>query len=268
MTNFDLISDLHIDRWPEANKIIWKGLGTSLTCVVAGDISQNPRITRDILYELSDSYNQVIFVDGNHEHKGYYDKIKENSEWYDNICSKRKNLTYLYDSTCIVGKTAFIGTNGWWSFDHLEPNISRLEHIDHFCHKENIPHHVAIEIWDNAAENAEFLAKIVSHLTETNRIEEIIVVTHTCPRKELIQIPATWDLTDAAKMTNSMMADVLTADTSGKITTWCFGHCHDFACDVELDGIRYVSNPRGRPDDALSPVYYPKLIKTTHLNLG
>lgn len=267
MTNFDLISDLHIDQWPESNKIKWRGLGTSLTCVVAGDISQDRKITRDALYELSDSYNQVIFVDGNHEHKGRYDTIKENSDWYDSICNKRTNITYLYDSSCIVNNTAFVGTNGWWSFDQLEPTISRLEQIDHFCSKEDVPHHVAIDIWDHAAENAEFLAKVVGHMNEINKVQEIIVVTHTCPRKDLFVIPERCDITDATKLTNSMMSDVLAADTLGKITTWCFGHYHSLL-DLEKDGVRYVSNPRGRPEDALSQVYFPKLIRTTHLDLS
>ena len=73
--NFDLISDLHIDQWPDDQKLNFKGLGTSLTCVVAGDVSQSLNKTKEFLYQLSDHYNQVIFVDGNHEHKANYSNI-------------------------------------------------------------------------------------------------------------------------------------------------------------------------------------------------
>jgi hypothetical protein len=38
--DFDLISDLHIDQWPADQKLSFRGLGTSLNCIVAGDVSQ------------------------------------------------------------------------------------------------------------------------------------------------------------------------------------------------------------------------------------
>jgi hypothetical protein len=61
-------------------------------------------------------------------------------------------------------------------------------------------------------------------------------------------------------MGNSRMKDVLTEDCENKIKLWCFGHYHR-PVDTVIDGIRYVSNPRGRGDTEYSqPVYYPKRI--------
>lgn len=91
-------------------------------------------------------------------------------------------------------------------------------------------------------------------------INEIVVVTHTLPRKDLITISNNMQTADLAKMYSSNLSRVLEADVNGKITTWCFGHYHDEACDRTIDGIRYISNPRGRPDDSIFPIYYPKLI--------
>lgn len=258
--DFDLISDLHLDQWPVDQKLNFKGLGTSLNCIVAGDVSQSIHTTRDFLYKLADSYKQVIFVDGNHEHKPDYEDILENCEWLERELGKKTNITYLWDSTAVFESTAIVGTNGWWTFDYCEPLVSRLEQIDAFCDREDRPQHVAIGIWDEAVENSEFLANIVSEFNKTDMIEDIIVITHTVPKRDLVIPAADMTVCDLAKMCNSQLEEVLAADVNKKIKTWCFGHYHKQACDVVLDGIRYVSNPRGRPDDTIFPVYYPKLI--------
>lgn len=258
--DFDLISDLHIDQWPNDQKLNFKGLGTSLNCIVAGDVSQSIYTTRDFLYQLADNYKQVIFVDGNHEHKPDYTEITENCEWLERELSKKKNITYLWDSTAVFGSTAIVGTNGWWTFDYCEPLISRLEQIDIFCAEYDLPEYVAIGIWDEAIENSEFLTNIIHEFNKVEKIKDIVVITHSLPRKDLV-LPAHYMTTsDLAKMHNSQFVDVLNVDINKKIKTWCFGHYHAEACDVVVDGIRYVSNPRGRPDDSIFPVYYPKLI--------
>lgn len=258
--NFDLISDLHIDQWPKDQKLSFKGIGTSLTCVVAGDVSQDLHTTRDFLFQLADNYKQVIFVDGNHEHKHDYSKILDNCDWLENQLSKRRNITYLWDSTCVFGSTAIIGTNGWWTFDYLEPVVSRMEQINAFCDFEGYPPSTAIKIWDEAVENSEFLCNVVSDFNKTDIIQEIVLITHTVPRRELIKPLDHCSMYSLSKLYNSHLQEVLNADVNKKISTWCFGHFHNTAWDETIDGIRYVSHPRGRPDDSLFPIYYPKLI--------
>ncbi len=258
--DFDLISDLHIDLWDADQKLNFKGLGTSLNCIVAGDVSQSLHSTRDFLYQLADNYKQVVFVDGNHEHKPDYADITSNCEWLERELSKKNNITYLWDSTAVFGSTAIVGSNGWWTFDYCEPLISRLEQIDFFCSDYNLPEHIAISIWDEAVENSEFLTNVIYEFNKVDKIEEIVVITHTLPRKDLI-IPEHYMTTsDLAKLHNSQFEEILKVDKNRKIKTWCFGHYHLEACDKTIDGIRYVSNPRGRPDDSIFPVYYPKLI--------
>lgn len=266
--DFDLISDLHIDQWPKDAQINFRGLGTSLTCVVAGDVSRDLKVTRDFLLRLADSYHAVIFVDGNHEHKPSYDKIVANCEWLERELDKSSNITYLWDSTCVVDNTAFVGANGWWTFDYLEPVVPRIECIDAFCYHEDLTNLTAVEIWDNAVENSEFLGNIVSDFNRVDKIEEIIVVTHTPPRKDLFDLSPDLSMSDLGKLHNSSIQDALLRDTKKKITTWCFGHYHSEAVDKRVDGIRYVSHPRGIPRDSVFPVYYPKLVRTKQLDIG
>lgn len=264
--NFDLVSDLHIDQWPSDQKLNFKGIGTSLTCIVAGDVSQDLQKTREFLYQLADNYSQVIFVDGNHEHKADYSKISEHCDWLEYQLSKKQNIMYLWDSSAIVGSTAIIGTNGWWSFDYLEPTISRLDQINGFCELEGYHTSTAIKIWDEAVENSEFLYNVVSDFNKVDAIKDIVIVTHTVPRKELIKPMIHHPMYSLPKLYNSHLQEVLYADVNQKINTWCFGHYHDIAWDETIEGIRYVSNPRGRPEDSLFPIYYPKLVALSEPN--
>ena len=174
--------------------------------------------------------------------------------------SKKRNIMYLWDSTAVIGTTALIGTNGWWSFDYLEPHISRLEQINMFCDIEGYEPNTAIRIWDEAVENSEFLYNVVSDFNKVDAITEIVIVTHTVPRKELIKPMIHCPTYALSKLYNSHLQEAVYADVNKKISTWCFGHFHDIAWDENIDGIRYVSHPRGRPEDSLFPIYYPKLI--------
>jgi Calcineurin-like phosphoesterase len=260
--NFDLISDLHLDQWPEDKKLDFKGMGTSLTCIVAGDVSRKLPTTRDFLYQLADNYNQVMFVDGNHEHKNDYANILGTYEWLERELNKKSNITYLRDATCVIDKTAIIGANGWWTFDYGDPLISRLNQITTFCEMEQLHPSTAVKIWDEAIENSEFLADVVQNFNKSNMVDEIIVVTHTVPKRELINPTPYMSLYDLTKLYNSSLTDILSEDVNNKISTWCFGHYHTEACDTIIDNVRYISNPRGRPDDTLFPIYYPKLVTT------
>ncbi len=260
---FDLVSDLHLDLWDENTKD-WKGIGTSLCCVVAGDVSRNPKLTVSFLKHLCEAYSHVIFVDGNHEHYRHYHDLETNEYAIEDALANNSNFHYLADSSLVVDGTAFVGTNGWWTFDF--PEIAgvgnKIEAMDAFCAKENYAMRDAINVWTAAQEHAEFLGEVVMNLQDNDDIHEIVIVTHTVPRIDLIPISPGSNLVDWAKIGNSSMQEVLNYDIEGKISTWCFGHYHPYHCDIMLDGVRYVSHPRGRPSDAISPVYYPKKIDT------
>lgn len=267
--NFDLISDLHLDYWTKNTKD-WKGLGTSLYCVVAGDVSRNPRLTAGFLKHLSDAYQHVMFVDGNHEHNNRYDTIQDNENEFEELFSKISNLTYLSNSSCIIDDVAFIGTNGWWTFDFGEGinDSSRADAMKDYCARTNWSMKDAIKLWDEAQYQAEFMMDAVSTIQTEESINEIVVVTHTVPRRNLVPTGFAGTLSDWAKLGNSFMEDVLKYDSEGKISTWCFGHFHEIAFDQVIEGVRYISHPRGKPSDAINSVYYPKLVDTDQVTIS
>jgi len=260
---FDLISDLHLDLWKNNIKD-WRGLGTSLICVVAGDVSRDPRLTVSFLKHLSESYKHVIFVDGNHEHFRKYHDLETSVIDLERQLSKIKNITYLADSSTIIDGTAFIGSNGWWTFDFPELNggPGRLMAMEAFCQKEKWNMRDAVNIWSAAQEQAEFLCDVVSSLQNNDDIGEIVVITHTVPRHDLSSLSQGGDLVDWAKMGNSSMKQVLDNDPEGKISAWCYGHDHYHPGDQVIDGVRYISHPRGRPEDSMISSYFPKMVNT------
>jgi hypothetical protein len=260
MFDFDLISDLHLDQWLDNQQVSFNGIGTSLNCIVAGDVSSNIKTTRDFLYQLSNHYKQVIFVDGNQEHQIDYSNIIENCEWLEQELSEKSNITYLWDSTAVFGSTAIVGSNGWWTFDYCEPLLSRFEQIEEFCKMDDSTQSTAVSIWDEAVENSEFLTNVITEFNKIDIIKDIVIITHTLPRKDLITPTSFMNTGDLTKLYNSTLEDVLKADVNKKITTWCFGHYHSEACDKIIDEVRYISHPRGKPNDTVFPIYYPKLI--------
>jgi hypothetical protein len=117
------------------------------------------------------------------------------------------------------------------------------------------------EVMDElAAADFEHLAAVVSAAQEDAAVHAIVILTHTVPRCELLRkgvYPR--GAVDAAFYGNSRMEGVPALDTSCKIALWHFGHSHAGA-DAQLGHIRYLSHPRGRPDDFNRVVYAPLLV--------
>jgi hypothetical protein len=54
---FDLISDLHIDTWPQFD---WTQKPTSAYCVVAGDVARDTKTVIDTLRHLGQCYQATM----------------------------------------------------------------------------------------------------------------------------------------------------------------------------------------------------------------
>jgi len=254
---FDIISDLHVENWSE--QIEWKGLGTSLVAVIAGDVSQNMDLAYQTVVEISKHYRHVIYVDGNHEHRGL-GSINARRGDIQTLFSKYRNITYLYRNTVVLDNTAFIGCNGWFSFDFCEPMISKQECFHSFV-DEGKDQSVMFEQWEMAMEDADHMASVISTLNADPDVKEMVLVTHTVPNRLLSWFPGERNIHQLGMQGSSFLESLAGKNSKNKIKTWVFGHLHH-SIDQTIDGIRYVSNPRGIPDHGSSPVYYPKFIKS------
>lgn len=256
---FDLISDLHAETWPNFD---WSGAATSPFCLVAGDIARDHDVVSDVLSELSQRYLEVLYIDGNDEHRLRYDDIAESIENLSAICNQFDNVTYLHDKVPVLNGVAFIGVNGWWTFDTC-PTID-FEDAQAACadYLERDAE-VCQRILNHAISDAAYAQTCVSRLQTHIDVTDIVMVCHTVPNIDLIEHDL--DLKDTWRMAcsgNSLLRQsVLDADTEHKITKWCFGHYHP-EINWSLDGVRYINNCRGKNGTKWCRTpYYPRRIE-------
>lgn len=268
---FDLISDFHVEMnvgynttrfWKEGEPLhyAWhddRNEGSDVL-VIAGDTANSHDFTFDVVTEASKHYERVLFIDGNHDHYSNHRNgwtVLKDMEWFNTQFNKRsravENVTYLDgEETFKIGKTLFIGANGWYNF-----TFSRGMHFkaqwrawqqhsnDPVCirfGKKNKPHKLA-------ERHMELLKAHVVAAQDDDTIDEIVVMTHTLPIESAFgqfgnPSHPFYPLNGAYG--NELMKLVWEADDANKIKTWCFGHTHERR-DFFEHGIHFVCNPRG-----------------------
>jgi hypothetical protein len=258
--HFDLISDLHVDSWDE--KFSWDGKATSLYAVVAGDISRDRASIRPVLEEISKNYLMTVFVDGNDEHRWNLETLGNSYKTLKQDIGEIENFIWLQDDTLVIDNLAFVGTNGWTSFDFADDG-SYAENKKWFetTYKQSM--YAGQQIEAMAMSDAGFLCRTVDKLQRHPDVKKICVISHFVPNVNLIiKDPQFADQPERLNTTgNNFMLRCLEEDHENKIHTWCFGHYHSDV-DMNIDGIRYVNNCRGRGNtNWCKPVYYPKRIE-------
>ena len=257
--SFDLISDLHVETWPE--NFSWQGMPTSPLCVLAGDIAKDRERVIDVLDKLSKVYQKVIYIDGNEEHKLYMHEIESSRLHLSSIIHKNKNIINLKEQVAVVDGVAFVGCNGWWTYDFDEPehyDYTKQWYIEHY----NVSMDIACEVENLAMADVSYLSTTIQKLQTHQDVAEIVIVTHTVPFPELIEHDI--ELQGSHRLNcsgNSHLGRALTYDTEAKISTWCFGHYHGGDIDNFFKGVRFVNNPRGRGTTRwCKHVYNPKKV--------
>lgn len=256
---FDLISDLHVETWPNFD---WTGQATAPYCIVAGDVARNRERLLDTLDHLGQCYpGGVFYIDGNEEHKDYLYDLGASYRDLARDITNIKNVVYMQDNVIIINGVAVIGTNAWWTYDFdpkMDLNSSVQSIQDHF----GISNSTAMNITGVAYNDAAYLMNSVRKLQTHSEVCSIVVVTHTVPSPWIISHDP--DLVDTWRfngMGNSHVTKAIDEDTEDKIKMWCFGHYHR-PVDQQLGGIRYLSNPQGRGNtDWCQRVFYPRRIE-------
>ena len=257
--HFDLISDLHVDTWDET--FSWEGKATSPYAVVAGDISRERADIRPVLEEISKHYIMTMFVDGNDEHRWGLDNLGESYNTLKEDIGTIKDFIFLQDDCLVIDNVAFVGTNGWTCFDFADDN-SYLDNKRWIEDRYKISMYAGQQIEAMAMSDAGFLCRTVKKLQTHPDIKKIVMISHFVPDVRLLKHDIHLAGTHMLGSTgNSFLTKCLEEDHEKKIDTWCFGHYHS-DIEMNLDGIRYLNNARGRNGtDWCKPVYYPKRIE-------
>lgn len=256
--SFDLISDLHVEGWGEFD---WSGQPTSPYCILAGDVARDREVLIKTLTHLGESYAAVFYIDGNEEHRHYLEDLGQS---YQDLVSKIKkinNVVFMQDNVVIVNGVAILATNGWWTYD-FDYNSNFDHTIDCYQNHVDCSVNAVGAISSLAYHDSAYLANSVHKLQTHQEVGAIVMVTHTVPAPWIaehdMELVGTWRYDCLG---NQHMQAVLNEDTENKIKTWCFGHYHR-PVDRIHQGIRYISNPRGRANTPWSqPIFYPRRIE-------
>lgn len=239
----DIASDLHVDRWP--GTIDWSKNKKSDIIIVAGDISDDINDTVKVVNKLTDIYEHVLFIEGNHEYQKYFPDLEYTPNFLKRNLSPK--VQYLFDKIYIIGDTAFVAQCGWWNFEFGEPivhrDISRNEFVKVFSEE------MAEKILKEAVSHTNWLSMWVDKLQYDDNISKIVVFTHSLPHQDLLS----WDIypesrNNVGNYGNTLYKNVFKSDIKNKIKLWVFGHNHD-SKDKIIENIHMVSNPRGKPRD-------------------
>ena len=251
--SFDLISDLHVGDLEEFS---WDGQPTSLYAVVAGDVARDRAQLLDCLRHLGQKYRNVFYIDGNSEHRYYWDDIDRSYTELEQEIMMIPNITYLNNRVAVSHGLAIVGVNGWWTYD-LDPKLDQDQSWHFFLDAYDISEQAGASLLECAYRDSVYLSRTIEKLQDHDEVEKILIVSHTVPSYHLIKHDP--ELVDTHKFNllgNTELMQCLHADTDKKITNWVFGHYHG-KVDCALENIRFCNNPKGRAEDTLNDPYFP-----------
>lgn len=257
---FDLISDLHLETWPDT--FDWTHKATSPVCVLPGDVSRNHDTLVQTLTHLGQCYQAVFYIDGNDEHVEYWHDLSRSYALLQRRLSCLPNVVYLHNNVAVIDGVAILGTNGWWGFD-LDRNIESDQSIAWFVdkHAGKVSAETVKQIQHMSTTDSAYVAASLRRLQRHKDVHHIVMVTHTVPDARLIEHDI--ELAGTLRfncMGNRSMIDALDSDVDNKVHTWCFGHYHN-SVDQIRNNVRFVNNCRGRAHTAWSQhVYHPRRI--------
>lgn len=261
-----IISDVHIDLnpwdWSCLNVIDNQEDQTDYvnTVIVAGDISNDVRMTSRWLVDLRDRFTNVIWVPGNHDfyNLGFsqtrlYDADFE-KKWpypmtvpqiYDHYIrwSEAHDIHMLHRSSFTLEGVTFVGATGWHDFVSGSP-YSTEEQIESWVDFINDAKHVN---WGKSFDDKAVIAAATGDAESINNLVKsstnpVVVVTHHIPYRTLaVSRPgdAIW-----TKLNGSFVNTLLETIVDPKIKLWIYGHTH-FRGMHDINGQTYLCNARG-----------------------
>ena len=227
--------------------------------ILNGDICDDLNESINYLNDVSKYYKKILYIDGNHEHVYNYPELYD-TKYINNQINKINNnkIIYLPNNYYKINNTLFIGCCGWWDYNNEDKDsINKCSKyfenwIDNFKEQENLKfiHNVI----NKSKEEYSNLICLLEKYKDDNEIKDIIIVTHTVPH---IRHCDNHSITDNNSTQNNTKLYNITKYK--KIKKWIFGHTHR-CWEEKIDGIEFICNPRGRPEDFNREIYNTKQI--------
>ena len=230
-------SDLHLEfgensRWLKEHPLI----PSADILVLAGDIGylgDDNYISHPFWNRVSEDFNQVIVVPGNHELYKFFDINELRNGWQLEI---RHNVRVCYNSVIALNEETDLIASTLWA--HIPPSEEYLTErcVSDFKRIRNGEFRLSAQRFNEEHEVCRnFIEKAVS---ESNA-ERIVVATHHVPSFALM----------AEEFKNSSINGAFTVELAGmiaesRINCWIYGHSHR-NIDKMIGSTRCVSNQLG-----------------------
>lgn len=230
-------SDLHLEfgensRWLKEHPLI----PSADILVLAGDIGylgDDNYISHPFWNRVSEDFNQVIVVPGNHEFYKFFDINELRNGWQLEI---RHNVRVCYNSVIALNEETDLIASTLWA--HIPPSEEYLTErcVSDFKRIRNGEFRLSAQRFNEEHEVCRnFIEKAVS---ESNA-ERIVVATHHVPSFTLM----------AEEFKDSSINGAFTVELAGmiaesRINCWIYGHSHR-NIDKMIGSTRCVSNQLG-----------------------
>lgn len=261
--SLDISSDLHIDQWDKKYKMSYpcgqikdSPLSFPQTknkiLIVAGDVSDDLDISLKYLDELSQFYDRILFVDGNHEHVSAYPHLYTDNEIQKRVKAlKNEKIIFLPKTHYVNGDTVVFGVCGWWDYNKRESkSIKESEnYFDEWIPEISNSKGGSKKFVDLVIKRCEQQHKYLRHFLDKYqkdpKIKKIIVVTHTTPLPEF-SLETDGSLSTAYQLQSK--SELFVDGSYPKLKYWIFGHTHT-QFEVPTHHVKFIAHPRGRPED-------------------
>lgn len=244
-----IASDLHLER--RALEITNTGADT---LVLAGDVlcaafldKKSPdssstlyRRFADFLAGVSDSFEHVVYVAGNHEFYG--GKWQKTLEILQEHCAQHPNMHFLEGSAVTIDDVTFVGGTLWTDLRNGDPYVlhdirSRMN--DYAAIRDDTKGYTKLKPITTVMRHKKTLAAFDACISES--IGKCVVVSHHAP--SFVSVPREYreEFTVNSAYATDLGEFILDRP---KIGLWIHGHMHD-PVDYMIGSTRVVSNPRG-----------------------
>ena len=242
MTNFQIVSDLHIEyKTNEVPDPLTLITPSAEILILAGDIGSFYQYDQlqTFLINLCKHFKIVLYIPGNHEYyvtHGYQPQHMDTLiKKFVNIEQVIENLYVLNRSSAQIDDVCIVGCTLWSEpLVQVPKFIVRIHGMDTNIYKQI------------HKDNLLYIKKMIKYCRKKGK--KLLVVTHHCPTYSVI--------TSNKKMRDKFISlyasdlDYLLNDDM--VHTWVSGHIHINFDLITKGGTRLVGNQRGKPRDKIT----------------
>lgn len=229
---FQIFSDLHLELLKKIPNIpIY-----AKNLILAGDITNlNSKLNDSFFNTLSNNFEKIIYVPGNHEF--YFEEdYQQVNQYYENYFKKFKNIYYLNNKMLELNNYLIIGSP-LWSHPLLSARFTVNDFKKIYTKQDNLLKNITLNEFYNLNNNS------IKFLTESlDKTKQTIVITHFAP-----VINQTFNETKYKNVNNYFTNNLENLIEDNKqIKYWIFGHSH-YQNRFKLNNTELITNCIGYP---------------------